>query len=332
MKIALVTPYWFNHSPNPGHLFITAGIMALLNKTCINPIFSYVDMMRPDPDHFEAARKTADLVVVCGNPRFNLSEGTSYWDGELFNQLGKLADQGMPIIDAYVGSAHSLPLPDLEKRVANLRACKKNQGLAKILKKFKLVISRDVCTSMLLDSLAVPSIQLPDSTFWAKNYFKVLEGDKTIDIIIVFRDKGNYSIIKTIQKTQQKMNEKRPCYVVCVNKLDYDWYTAEAGKNRQITLVDTAERLLRLMATAKRVLSMRVHTSIPAVSVGCEVAHISIDSRGSACIPFDIPLSFLSSFNDPEFFPEFGGRKINALMVEAVLSGALWGRKLIWNT
>ncbi|MBA7472751.1 hypothetical protein ES707_08083 [subsurface metagenome] len=332
MNIALVAPYCFRNSANPGHNMITAGIITLLKKTSPNIMFSYIDMMKPDPQGFEAARKTADLVVVCGNPRFNLTEETTYWDNELFIHLKALAKKGIRIIDGWAGSAYPLPIKPRSQMVADLLKIQKNQRMIDTLRSFSMVIARDQSTQDILDRSNVPVAYLPDCSFWARQYYTIFHEDKTINAIIVFRSDGNPQIVWSIQRIQQKLNEELPCYVICINNPDYKWYTDTAGRNSRIIKINSPAALLKTLATAKRVLSVRVHLSIPAVSVDCQVAHVSVDSRSLTLEPFKIPTFPLDELYNKDFFPKFGGHPIDPTGTEFNLVKILEKEKLLWNT
>jgi len=330
MNITLVTPYHFKNSPNPGHNMITAGIITLLKKTSPNIIFSYIDMMKPDPPGFEHATKNADLIVLCGNPRFNGTEKTVYWDNELFNHLKALSKAGKLIIDGWAGSAYPLPLPPDNQMVNSLLKIKKNQRMIDCLRYFSLVIARDIITWDILNKSKVPAAYLPDCSFWARHFYNIFDEDKTINAIVAFRGDGNPRIVRGIQRIQQRLNEELPCYVICVNNPDYKWYTDTAGRNSRIVKINNAETLLKTLATAKRVLSARVHLSIPAVSVDCQVAHISIDSRSLTLDPFKIPTFPLDELYNKDFFPKFGGKKVDTGQIEFKFTQILKRENLLW--
>jgi hypothetical protein len=63
-----------------------------------------------------------------------------------------------------------------------------------------------------------------------------------------------------------------------------------------VLLVTHPRELLRLLARAARVLSFRLHASIPALSLGCEVADVAFDARSLTLRLFGVESIRLDEF------------------------------------
>ena len=85
MNIGLVGPIDYSVTGNPGWHLITAGIRYLVRQVVPHPNFIPINMYEYDRS-WHAADACCDVVIICGNPRFTLSEGSAFWEHDMWHR------------------------------------------------------------------------------------------------------------------------------------------------------------------------------------------------------------------------------------------------------
>lgn len=279
MKYCLITPQSTRSRQNPGWLMITAGIKYLIKQADKNAEFDEVDLYKwPQTKDFE--RSKIDRFVICGNPRYDQGRaGEWLWEGI----LKKIRRYGIPVIDAWQGSASELGLEFIEA-FDILKASEKNQNIIKLFKHalpHSKIITRDKLAQKLNESAGLNSVLMPCSSFWAaKEYGIEPEKNKTEKIVVIYNMPG-YSDVIGILRTLSRTHR-----IIATTIQDMSWAD---DINLKHELINDPVDLLKLYAKCEEVISYRLHALIPAASLGASVFYCAIDSRFYTCEPFKIP-------------------------------------------
>lgn len=274
MKAALVTPTQAGGpNGNPGWVYITSGIKRHLRGLGFTD-FLAVDMMADDPAGWREAR-SADLLVMCGNPRFNATEERVWWDWGVWDRINATIGHGVPFFDAWAGSAVPFGCKD---PLGTLLAVEKNRAVLAWESRATRLVARDKDTKALFDTIHPGAELLPCSSSLAPLELGVEPGEKAYSAVILRRMPGHKLKVRELAESLPD-----PCHLVAVNAQD-----AEAFRDLNPLLIPDPVELLRFLARAGCVHSLRVHASIPAHALGADVVHYAIDSRADTVTPFGI--------------------------------------------
>jgi len=282
MNVGLVEPTDLGACGNPGWHMITEGIRWLITRAMPDTTFTYVSMHTFDTT-WEMAEQCCDAVVVCGNPRFSMSAGNAFWEHEMWSRLHALHLHGVRIIDGWAGSAFPFVAPPVpvDEMATALMYMPGRLDYLNVAKQFAGHITRDATMQRIYTRAGLPSVLLPCSSWWAASAFGVTRKEPQYDVIVMHYI-PDYGALPRIHPAA------RPLRVVAVDRVTYNWAKKFAP---EIEFISDTRSLLHLFARAGRVLSFRLHSAIPAASVGCEVCAVRIDSRTDACALFDIPVA-----------------------------------------
>ena len=86
---------------------------------------------------------------------------------------------------------------------------------------------------------------------------------------------------------------------------DLRWVLSVNDNVKDIVCIEDPESLLRFYAGVDRLLSFRLHATIPALSVGVKVCNVYMDSRYLTTDIFGIPSVDFTALQDKSFIPEF---------------------------
>lgn len=286
MLYALVTSVAVSENINPGSHIITAGIRHWLRQQDHEATFITVNMLAPDPQGWQRA-KHADKIVFCGNPRFNETEKTTYWDWDVWTNI--LAT-GKPFIDAWAGSAVAFQKAyNHENVAARLAKVEKNKRILEMQSKAECVIARDEATALLTGGML-----LPCSSYYAATEYGVRPQIRTTNAITVRNMPGDEWLLDVWAKLKARLE---PCLIIAHSIHDYRF----AERLKPMLISDPLE-LLKVYATVKKLHSFRLHASIPACSLGCKVTNYYTDYRGQTCNAFpainNVPFTTLHTYTD----------------------------------
>lgn len=304
---ALITPIHTGSDSNPGWHFITAGIEHLVRQADPEAVFHEVNMLRPDPAwHVVAANCRA--MFFCGNPRFNTTEEKVFWDWHIWERIRNRLDLGVPLIDAWAGSAHPLPIPAVGEMVNRMRAMAKTQAILAYEKHALLCIARDVTAYELLKTANPNTVLWPCSTWWAAEEMspelaetasRALKSHNVISL----RRVGEWQI-SFVRRWFKRLSDELPTIVLAHCYRDWAWFHQRLPE-LSVQCVTHPRTLLRVLAHTRKCISFRTHVSIPALSLGARVADVSIDSRSMTLAPFGVASDSLDIVCREEWRPIF---------------------------
>jgi len=289
---------------NPGGHFIIDGIRWLIRQIDPSAVILPIDLFEDDVAGWETALAQADILLLCGNPRFNLDEREVYWDTDIWHRITQARDAGIPFIDAWAGAAHPLPVVEASEMVEAIAAIPKTKTILSFEKGAELCIARDRVASELLRSCNENTELLPCSTWYAAAQFGIVSESKDRHCITLRKMPGYSWIIDAALALQNQLQRELPTYLLAHSHQDYEWVQARRNVTNLLCIADP-ESLLRFYSRVDKLLSYRIHASIPALSLGARVCNVSIDSRSLTVDEFGIESIPFTRMNEPDFQPQF---------------------------
>lgn len=285
MRIGLVAPTKISSSLNPGCHMITAGIRYLIKLAIPAAEIVPIELLSPWGNAERLIAKDCDMLVLCGNPRFDTGNHQWLYSGVLDEMLAV----GCPVYDLWAGSCTPLGLNDNDQLTA-LVENERNHEIAKRLARCASVVVRDAMSARVCGQFGIDTQLLPCSSWWSASEYgiKRIGGDRRI--LIPIRGQDIDLVLKLAEGRE----------VVTVTQHDYDWYLSR-GLDSQF--IFDPQDLLRLFAECEEVASFRLHCAIPAASLGCRVLMVAIDTRATAVDLFGLPRSPLMLDGMPQAGP-----------------------------
>lgn len=280
--------YYFLTSPctgpnlNAGSHFISDGIKELVHRTDPDAILQDVTLFNYNAQTWSIMLARAKGIFLCGNPRFDPSETHFFWLTELLEHMQKAQAAGIKIGDLFLGTAYPLPLKDLKTMSNDLATYDRNVKTAKALGSFDLVITRDVLTQAICAESFKGSSLLPDSTFWAKDYYGVFSEEKEYNCVTIPSLNCTPGLIKKLYKMADQLRSEKTTYFLCHAKDEY-WLAQKTIPDiKNLIIIYDPKSLLEFYARVDKLVCCRLHGAIPALSMGAKVMNIAMDSRAMA--------------------------------------------------
>lgn len=315
MHLALIAPCSTSSASNAGAHMITAGIRWLLRRAVPGVRFSLVEMLRDAPDQWAAAAQTADAFVLCGNPRFSTS-ADAWWEDGIWQRIADAAAvRGARVIDAWGGACLALPEPGMvldvpasARHLVGFRRIAERVG-PRMRASGMRAIARDDVAQACYEALGVPSVRLPCSSWWAQREHGVQirswADDGRQNSIILLRLDGHEGAAEALRILPARIatlpgarGRDLPTRIIATCVQDYAW-AREQGLD-DVQLITDPPSLLRVYALSNVVVSLRIHASIPAASLGASVCTLAVDTRARICDPFGLPHQPLADLFNPD--------------------------------
>lgn len=306
MIVGLVAPWNVACTGNAGAHMITAGIRWLVRQAVLDALFVNIEMLRDDPAQWEAAM-ACDALVLCGNPRFSLSED-AWWEAGIWHRLLQARRAGIRVIDAWAGACVGLGSSvhqGLDSQADELLALLRNRVALDHAGQLTGTITRDALAQRLYERAGVPSMLLPCSSWWARDDLASGGRDRDRRAIVLLGMPGHDWLPNAVWLLKQLMaggSDPVPVWTVATTRNDYAWAREHA---LEVDLVTDPASLLRLYGACDQVASFRIHASIPAASMGAAVATFAVDSRAQVCEPFGLPVTPFTELRESPFSARF---------------------------
>jgi hypothetical protein len=310
MRIALVAPSDTACTSNAGAHMITAGIRQIVQDARRDASFVIVDMLQDHAEQWAAAR-ACDAVILCGNPRFSVSDFDAWWECGIWDRISACMDAGVRVIDGWGGACVGLDVPDdLDDQVQELLAIPRTRRVLKVARRLHGAITRDPLAARLYRLAGVEEVHEAPCSSWFARWnlgFRWDEHASTVPAaIILLAMRGHEWAPEALQRLAANLADEHgtPAPFVATCWDDYAW-AEEVGLQPVLPVMDP-QSLLRLYARTERLVSFRIHASIPAASLHRPVCTLAVDTRVSALAPFGLPAQPFTEIRSPEFAPRFG--------------------------
>lgn len=312
MIIGLITPSGTSCLSNAGAHMITAGIRWLVRQAVPDALFVNIEMLRDDPAQWDAAM-TCDALVLCGNPRFSLSDN-EWWEAGIWKRLLHVRRAGIRVIDAWAGACVGLDsgAESLDAQADELLALPRNREACEHARQITGCIARDALAQRMYERAGVPSALLPCSSWWAGHELGATHLAhyvlRPLNAIVLLGMAGHDWLPNAVRALVGRMQPgdaqlAAHVWTVATTWSDYVW-AREHGLD--VRLVTDPRSLLRLYGACNTVASFRIHASIPAASMGASVATLAVDSRARICEPFGLPVTPFTELMDAPERVRFG--------------------------
>lgn len=282
MRYGLITPPAGTIEGNAGWFFITAGIKSLIKQQDKEATFEYLDFFDLDKWPTDEELKGFNKLVICGNPRYDLSTDDTWLYHGMLDALNRIhKNTGVGIIDGWQGAGAPLGA-SISESIEVLTSNQRNQNIVKLLKQMKAkVITRCPISQGVNEALGLNSVQRPCSSFWGARSLPVPDAGPRTRKVVIVNDLGGYhgslALVRTLGRTHE---------IIATNGDDARWCERE---NLNFSLVYSPKSLCTLYKECEEVISFRLHAAIPAASLGAKVWFAAIDSRVCTTVPFGIP-------------------------------------------
>lgn len=267
---------------NPGSHLISDGVKHLVRMADPYAILQDISIFSYNAKHWEAMLSNASGIFLCGNPRFDPSETYHYWTGDLLEFMQKAHTRGIKVGDLFLGSAYPFPLKSVDVMAAELMFSSRNINALSRISSFDLLITRDAISQAICSSSPGGSTLMPDSTFWAKDYYGIVQGEKLYNCVTVPSLNSSEAVLSSLHTISQTLGKLKQTYILCHEMSQYCELKSLFPDSNNILLIYDARSLLNFYSHVDKLVSCRLHGSIPALSLGARVMNIAMDSRSNA--------------------------------------------------
>lgn len=284
-------------NPNPGDVFIKDGAKYLITQAEHDvPIFYDVSPFGRDDRVWNLLLNEADCLIIAGRPRLGLFCEKSYCDYFFWMDVMRAKEKGIVIADLWAGSCY--PGWDVRRF---LELCEGNETLAEVIRYESMldyVVVRDAPARDLVAQKSSNVDLLPCSTYWAADWYGVEPKEKEMNAI-TFRALPEHEwVLSKLMAWHRQLLDERPTFFLAHGTPDYEWFLQCYGPNKYLVCIYDPRSLLEFYARVDKLVSFRVHGSIPALSLGARVFHIATDTRSLSLNEFGVePVFFLELQN-----------------------------------
>lgn len=263
---------------------IANGIQYLISRADKDARFFFVCQDHYITEEWDAVRHSADCLIFAGGPRINSHPtSTLFCDFGIWEHIAQAMDTGVRVMDLFVGATHYLPLRNKKEMIQTLASIPKNDKVLNNYRDMACVVARDELMQDILEEALDRDVPLlPCASFYAKDHFKIKGADVKEYHAVVFRKlPGNEWVIPKLCEALDDFTKEdgKPGHFIAHTEADRDWVKEKyplIAKGMRV-LGDSRE-LIEFYAKADRVLSLRLHASIPALALGARVTNVGIDS------------------------------------------------------
>jgi hypothetical protein len=271
MKFGIVEPANYSERGNPGWHMINAGIRFLFRRAYPGAEFVSLVMMRQWTDEEHALAKSCDVLVLAGNPRYDGGGHEWLYSGVMDQMIAS----GCRLVDAWHGTGLAMG-NTVDRDAQHIMSNPRNRRIMDRLQQFDGIITRDDRAQRANEMAGLNSVQLPCSSWWAANEYGIRRTGGTDKIFIA----------QNVTQVTNTILEHRDWRVVATSRVDYD-HCRKIGVDAE--LIFNPVEILTMFAQADTVVACRLHSAIPAASLGSKTAIVAIDTRAQAGDAFGIP-------------------------------------------
>lgn len=288
-KYFLITPQLFASDHDPGVTFITHGCRYLISQADPDALFLPISNIWHSAPDWKLLFDQADCLVLAGSPLYDPSDIQVYWNYDIWKHVDLARSRGIPVVDLWGYSSHPFPLPDLDTMAQTILTTHRTQRLLKIQKHFNMIITRDLCSQLIASSMRQDVSALPCCSFWAHRYFNVSSIERSFNCVTLRHRPGQEWLIEPLHALAHELSKDKPTYLVCHTRHEYWWFKKNFPDPEHLICIYDPKSLLEFYARCDKVISIRLHATIPALSLGCNVINLSVDARSQALDLYDIP-------------------------------------------
>lgn len=279
------------NAPNidPGVTFITHGCKYLISQADPDALFFPISNTEYSQADWDLFYDQADALILAGNPLYDPDDIHVYWNYEIWDHVNQAQARGIPIADLWGYSSFPLPAPELKAMAEQLLTNSMTKRVLEIQSRFNMIITRDLCAQLVASSMRQDVDALPCCSYWAHRYFNVSPKTREFNCITIRWREGYQWTLKPLYALSHTLAQETPTFLLCHTAVEYWWAKGQLPEAENLICIFDPRSLLNFYSRCKNVISIRLHGSIPALSLGCNVINISIDTRSQALDLFNIP-------------------------------------------
>jgi len=279
-----ITPISTGPGFNPGCSYITFGAKHLISQADPGSLFLDVSILSYSKQEWSILLDQAHCLVFAGNPRYNPSNVHSYWDYDIWDHIKQAQSRGILTADLWGGSAYPLPLKPIDVMATDMLTYDRNKHTLAAQSQLDLVTTRDPCAQLITSTVRHDAQLFPCSSYWASSFLNIAPTHRPYNCVTLRYIEGQPSVVKSLHNLSQVLATEKRTFFLCHAGFEYWWAKTNLPEIRNIICIFDPISLLKFYSMCDKVISMRLHGSIPALSLGCNVINVATDSR---CLAFD---------------------------------------------
>lgn len=305
MRYYLITPVEISPHHDPGCTFIRWGARYILNLFDPDAIIMPLSDANKDPAAWDTMRHQKSILCLSAIPHYFISDVKCFWDWTIWDLAAAALNAGHTVIDLAGYSKLNLPPTDHQTATSSLLAHPRTHRTLNVQKRFAIIITRDLLSCHVASTINPASYHLPCTAFFAKQYAHTPPGAKYYNVVTLRRiDSSPWTTTRLAEIAQQHMSDL-PVRYICHTLRDYDYCRPHLPTLADCHLVYDPATLLNIYSHTSRLLSLRLHASIPAISLGAQVCNIALDTRSAALTDLGVPCQTLAHLARDPFIPYF---------------------------
>jgi len=281
-KYYLITPTVTSPSFDPGCTFIRWGLRHLIKAADPKAVFLPCSDVNFDSSVWKLLYDQGSCLILAGIPLYMSGNVHCFWDWDIWPLAKAAVAHNIPVVDLFGYSKLSFPSSSPEVMSASLLDESRTHRTLDIQSLFSLIITRDT-TSSIIASSAKPGVKaLPCSGFWAAQFAGVKPRSREFNAVAIRYKPGDPWFLDPLYRISLDLGAPSRCFMVCHTAAEYWWAKAILPKDANLICLFDPFSLLDFYSRCEHVVSLRLHASIPALSLGCKVCNLSIDTRSDA--------------------------------------------------
>lgn len=279
-----ITPISTGPGFNPGCSYITLGAKHLISQADPGSLFLDVSILSYSKQEWSLLLDQAHCLVFAGNPRYNPSNVHSYWDYDIWDHIKQAQSKGILTADLWGGSAYPLPLKSITSMATDMLTYDRNKHTLAAQSQLDLVTTRDPCSQIIASTARADVHLFPCSSYWASKFLHITPTLRPYNCVTLRYIEGHEPLIKSLHNLALILAKEKRTFFLCHAGYEYWWAKKNLPEIRNMICIFDPTALLKFYSRCDKVISMRLHGSIPALSLGCNVINVATDSR---CLAFD---------------------------------------------
>lgn len=271
--------------PNPGDIFIGQGVEVAIRKAEDElgniAVINKMNIFTYKQEVWDRMYEEADYLVVGGTPQLGMHVPDRFND-DFYKRLFKAREKGIRVVNLWAGICHQ-NLDMTKEEQANDIVTRHGDFIKRNFIVYDLIIVRDSLSELVLHKCGIKAKHLADSVFmhtiwWNRDDLRSIK--KCSYDLVIMKNMGvnNDKLVERIKDSYKHFKEDRPLFILCHDIRDYMIFK---DKLENVICVNNPDELMWFISRARKVLSFRVHGSIPAITMGLEVCNIRLDSRSN---------------------------------------------------
>lgn len=285
----LISPDSIGLNFNPGVSLISYGCRYLIKQADPEAFFIPISNIGHSDPAWQLLFDQAHCLVLPGGSLYDPSEVQTYWNFDIWDHISKAQSHGIPFADLWGYSSYPYPAKPLHESAAEILLQYRTKRILTVQKETTLFITRDPLTQLIASTSNIPSESLPCASFWSPDFFNIKPSPPLYNCVSVFPIVRDKWFAQALFSIAQHLQKEKPTFLICHTNPEYEWLRSFFPDARNIKCLYDPSSLLDFYSHCDKVVSARLHATIPAFALNCKVIYISFDSRALALDLFHIP-------------------------------------------